>query len=345
MGIRNAARSSCAGRVVAAAGAVMLLLAAGTLWRAASATRAGPPAAKPDERRLAYEPSYMTYFGGSGAEILRDLTADAAGNVYVAGSTGSADLPRSPGDIGGQSDKAGGMVAKFDPAGRRLWSRVFDGEYLYTVRVGPDGGVVVAGRMRPGFPTTPGAPQPTASHPCGFVGKLKPDGSAWAWATYVGTGYAVRDMAMDDRGDVYCVLDYFEHAKERLPEPWFEHALCKTPHGGGNHFGKSDAGVIKLSNDGRVLWATWFGGGKGNDWVASVAVGPDHCPVALLRTYSADMPTTDGAYSRAPSEGWHGKLSADGSKLEFGTYIADAFPRTHNLAVDAGGNVFLCTCT
>ena len=63
--------------------------------------------------------------------------------------------------------------------------------------------------MDPGFPTTPGAPQPKTLHPCGFVGKLTPDGSAWVWCTYVGTGYAVRDMAMDDGGDLYAVLDFY----------------------------------------------------------------------------------------------------------------------------------------
>jgi hypothetical protein len=57
------------------------------------------------------------------------------------------------------------------------------------------------------------------------------------------------------------------------------------------------------------------------------------------------MPTTPGAFGKAPSEGWLGKLSADGSRLIFGTYIADAFPRTHNVALDRQGDIFICTCT
>ena len=71
--------------------------------------------------------------------------------------------------------------------------------------------------MRPGFPTTPGAFQPKALHQCGFAGKLKPDASGWVWASYVGTGYAVRDMTTDDKGDLYCILDYF--AARRIPYP------------------------------------------------------------------------------------------------------------------------------
>lgn len=294
---------------------------------------------------LTFASQFSTYFGGSGGDLLRDMTLDAQGNIYIAGIAGSGDFPRTPGKLPGQSDADGAMAAKFSPAGALIWSKVFSRDYLYSVKVDAAGSVFVAGRMRPGFPTTPGAFQPTTAHPCGFVGKLKPDASAWEWASYVGTGYAVRDMTMDDRGDLYCVLDFFAASKEILPARWFEHSYRKTPHGGGNHFGKSDVGIVKISNAGDVAWATWIGGSNGNDWVASLGVGSDHCPVALLRTYSNDMPTTPDAYSSTPSEGWLGKLSADGSSLIFGTYICDAFPRTHNLAVDPQGNIFICTCT
>ncbi len=158
-------------------------------------------------------------------------------------------------------------------------------------------------------------------------------------------------MAMDNKGDLYCVLDYYAESKEVLPAKWFANAYCKTPHTGYmNHFGHCDAGIIKISNDGNVAWASWIGGTGGNDWVACVGVDSNHCPVILMRTASADMPTTPDAHSQALPKGlnqggWLGKLSADGSKLIFGTYIADAFPRTHNLALDAQGNIFICTCT
>ncbi|MCY3018883.1 MAG: hypothetical protein NTW87_07640 [Planctomycetota bacterium] len=295
-----------------------------------------------------YELMFSTYFGGAGGELIRDMTADAEGNIFIAGTVGPGDFARTPGDVSGQTPNAGAMVAKFGPTGKLIWSKVFGtGKeiYFYTVKVDHAGFVYVAGRIGPGFPTTPGAFQPTSEHPCGFVGKLKPDASGWVWASYVGTGYAVRDMAMDDKGNLYGVLDYFAESREELPAGWFANAFQKTPHGGGNHFGRCDAGVIKISGDGKVLWATWIGGTGGNDWVASLGVGADYCPVILMRTYSKDMPTTPDAYNATPSEGWLGKLSTDGSKLLFGTYIADAFPRTHNLAVDRQGNIFICTCT
>ena len=257
-----------------------------------------------------YRVEFSTYLGSSNGDLLRDMTVDATGNIYVAGTAGATDFPRTPPEIPGHSKGGGAMVAKFSPEGKLVWSKVCGGlgesSYFYSVKVAQDGGVFVAGRMPPGFPTTADAFQPRAQHNSGFVGKLKADGSGWVWASYCGTGYAVRDMTIDDHGDLYCILDYFAESKETLPEQWFASAYQKTPHGGGNHFGKSDAGVIKISGEGKVLWATWFGGTKGNDWVASVGVSRDHCPVLLLRTFSKDMPVTPGATgpAAAPMTGW-----------------------------------------
>jgi hypothetical protein len=210
----------------------------------------------------------------------------------------------------------------------------------------------------PGFPTTPGAFQPTTSRTCGFVGKLKPDAAGWVWCSYVGTGNLMRDMTIDEQGDVYGLLDYFAESKEVLPQSWFKNAFCKMPHVGPmNHFGYCDTGIIKISSDGKVLWATWLGGSGGNDIVGSLNLGKDHCPVVMLNTCSPDMPTTPAAFCKtSPNPGkqaagfaipWVGRLSADGSRLLFGTYLGvhggTPLARTHNVVVDAEGNTF-ATC-
>jgi hypothetical protein len=126
---------------------------------------ASPPAATKSTAAavLTYQLQFSTYFGGAGGDLLRDMTVDAQGNIYVAGVAGPPDFPRTPGVIPGQSDAGGAMVAKFSPAGTLVWSKVVAGEYFYSVKVDRTGHVFVAGRMRPGFPTTPGPAASSAS--------------------------------------------------------------------------------------------------------------------------------------------------------------------------------------
>ena len=303
-----------------------------------------------------YKLEFSTFFGGNSADLIRGIAVDLQGNIYVAGVAGSADFPRTIGSLQGETKGKGAMVAKFSPTGALIWSKVLDpnaageGSYFYSVKVDSAGYVYVAGHIHPGFPTTPGAFQPTTNHVCGFVGKIKPDASAWEWCSYCGTGAAVRDMTMDDNGDIYGVLDCFKESTETLPASWFTNAYDKTPNTGTmDHFGHCDAGVIKISNAGTVLWATWIGGTNGNDWVASLAVGPDHCPLIFMNTGSLDMPITAGAFGKTPAAGGYlAKLTANGSNLIFGTYSGCSgacFPRTHNMALDRQGNAFIACCT
>jgi hypothetical protein len=66
---------------------------------------------QPDGRRVLSS----TYFGGANADIAFAIAVDASGSAYVAGRTGSADLPTSPGydsPLAGDSD---GFVMKLTP--------------------------------------------------------------------------------------------------------------------------------------------------------------------------------------------------------------------------------------
>jgi len=122
----------------------------------------GQSALTPAAGAKAYDLVFSTYLGGSNGDLLRDMTVDAEGNIFVAGIAGSADFPRTPGALPGQAKAGGGMVAKFSPTGRLLWSRVIgaqgESSYLYSVKVDRAGYVFAAGRMAPGFPTTPETP-------------------------------------------------------------------------------------------------------------------------------------------------------------------------------------------
>jgi hypothetical protein len=151
-----------------------------------------------------------TYFGGSGTESIRKLVLDAAGNVYVAGTTASADFPTTPGayqrTLGaspvsvpfgckGDSDE---FVAKFDPALKNLLLSTLIGTQVVEVTndfaIGPDGSLYVAATLA--YPR---------DNPCTapLLTRLNPQGSAAVYSVYV-SGYA---LAVDSTGAAYVASD------------------------------------------------------------------------------------------------------------------------------------------
>ncbi len=311
-----------------------------------------------------YDLSFSTYIGGTAWEHARDVFADAQGNVYICGGTASHDFPTTPGaydrtfnfgDASGQECDA--FICKFGPDGRLIWSTYLGSpgyDRAYGIEVDAEGYVYVAGRAGRGFPTTPGAFQPTfqgyngggyGGFQNGFVAKLSPDGSKLLWASYVGVAQLSRDIALDAQGNIYLPLA-FPNKGSLPPSSWLANAFQKAPKGG------MECGVVKVSNDGsKVLWATWLGGSGDENNAASVRVGPGGKVYVASSTSSADFPTTAGAYDTTYNGGtdyFVACLMPDGSNLVYATFLGGSggeFLSTHNLAIDDQGNAYVALQT
>lgn len=314
-----------------------------------------------------YSLSFSTYLGGSNWEHTRDVYVDDQGNVYVAGATASADFPATPGaydttfNTGGTRVGSQGycdaFVAKFDPSGDLVWATFLGGpnyDRAYGIEVDSQGYVYVAGRAGPGFPvknafqpTFQGANQGIYGDQNAFAAKLEPDGSDVVWASYVGTGYMCRDLALDADGDVYVPLEYLGSTNPVLPpSSWFQNAYQSTVKGG------SEFGVVKIKGDGpQVLWATWLGGSGNEGATASIRVDEEEYVYAVFNTFSADLPQVSGVWDQSYNGGadyYVAKFVPDGSDLVFGTYLGGSgneWVSTHNLALDDLGNVYVSTAT
>ncbi len=97
---------------------------------------------------------YSTYLGGRGNETAAAIAADEAGNMWVAGTTDSADFPmQAP----FRTAAAGidGFVAQFDPTNALVWSSPLGGGTPRALALGSAGEVYVTGASSSTvFPTT-----------------------------------------------------------------------------------------------------------------------------------------------------------------------------------------------
>lgn len=245
-------------------------------------------------RELIIDPilTFSTYFGGSGDEGATSVAVDGTGDIYLAGSTTSSDLPTTLGTtLKGTGPNV--YIAKIIPP---LGSSVATLEYVtYLGGSGQDipAGIKVDGAGQPyvagttsssDFPTTTQAYQPSLA-PANvgkqhvFVTQLRADATAPLYSTYLsGNGVDLATgMAINAGGNVFVTgtttsaessaSDQFPATN--LPQAVPYQAASKAP-------GKPQFFVTKIDptafGPGSIPYSTYFGGGTYSG-TAPVAVG------------------------------------------------------------------------
>jgi hypothetical protein len=168
-----------------------------------------------------------------------------------------------------------------------------------------------------------------------------------AYSTYVGSGpsYAI---AVDSAGNVYITgANGPFTTTSGKPFPTTPGAYDTTPPQGG-----TDAFVTKLSADGgSLVYSTYLGG---NDFDEGHGVAVDSSGHAYLTgwTQSTDFPTTPGAFlivpntTLDPTNAFVTKLSADGSSLDYSTYLGGGnSDRGVGIAIDPSGHAYVTGST
>jgi len=157
---------------------------------------------------------YSTYLGGSSTDVGQGIAADAAGDAYVTGYTGSSNFPTKNALQGSYNGGSGGdaFVAKVNPAGAALVYSTYLGgsadDRGNGIAADAQGNAYVTGYTNStNFPVR-NAPQPSVSGSAydAFVAKLNAAGSLLPYSTYlggsggddIGTGIAV-----DAQGSAY----------------------------------------------------------------------------------------------------------------------------------------------
>lgn len=287
----------------------------------------------------ALDRTWGTYFGGDSLEYAHDLAFDAAGNVYVVGTTTSLAKVATAGahqtEQGGNDDA---YLAKFDPAGSLVWATYFGGESQdfgagLAVRAGT---VAIAGRSRStsGIATR-GSFQPTHNGgEDGFVAVFDLDG-ALKWSTYIGSAFSEEAFqpAIDDQGSVYAV-GFVADAVPGLSTPGTHQPDFETDAGLGTSY------LVKFNPEGQVEWGTYYGGG-GSTWLESVTLNDlgELYASGGVESASKAIPSP-GAHQSQYSDVFLVRFNLDGTRA-WGTYYGGLLQErdTSVVALPQGGVV------
>lgn len=292
---------------------------------------------------------WSTYLGGTGVETPHGVAVDAAGNIYVAGTTASGDFPVTGGVIQpGPATPTDVVVTKLRADGTTIvWSTYLGGsqsEDGRAIAVDASGNVYVTGNTRsPDFPVTPGAFRTTYGGGISdaFVAKISPDGRQLLYSTFLGGDWDdyPRAIAVDGSGNAY-VAGSTNSLDFPVTAGVVKSVRNPTIYDGADGF------VSKLNPSGSALvWSTYLGSGGGTDNIFGLALDGQDRPTLVGWTLSPGYPTTANAFDRTfdnRREGFVTRLNATASGYVYSTFIgAEGHDECLAVAVDATGAAYV----
>jgi hypothetical protein len=304
---------------------------------------------------------YSTYLGGSGFDAGTGIALDAAGNIYVTGTTQSTNFPlQNPYQDHRASIYNQVFVTKFNPQGNALIYSTYLGgadgvqgegmgeQYCNALAVDKNGCAYVTGyTYSTNFPTKYPYQADHQGNQCIFVTKFNAQGNDLVYSTYLGQGGNNRAMsiAVDQNGNAYLA------GQSEGDFPTTASAYQPVYGGGGG-----DAVVAKFNADGSdLMYATFLGGAE---FDGGVAIAVDNSGNAYVTGYttvndSSNFPTTAGVTQPTPvgslysRDAFVTKLNADGSGLVYSTFLGGTTiygggnTYGHGIAVDAAGHAYV----
>jgi uncharacterized protein (TIGR03437 family) len=319
---------------------------------------------------------WSTYLGGKGTDRGTAIAVDAAGNVYVAGTTNSADFPITANAL--QKTGAGGFLVQLDASGSSLLYGTYLGgsnDAPYALAIGAGGDLYVAGHTASGAFPLLNALQPNAGGgncsnsvqqlTCGdaFVMHWRATGMTLLASTLLGGSGddSAAAVALDQSGNVY-LTGSTTSADFPLRNPFQSTAgggVCQSVSGQVST-ACPDAFVTKLSGDlSSLLYSTRLGG-DGADSGSGIAVDSQGFILVAGTTQSSNFPTanalqphlaagtcsTFNGASVPCSDGFVARLAPNGASLAYSTYLGGGSNDTVDaLTVDASGTAYVAGIT
>lgn len=291
---------------------------------------------------------FASYLGGSGADAITAVHTAANGDIYVAGSTRSADLQPTSGLYPPPlpNSAAVGFLIRLR-ADRTVVYSAYLPRPVVALAVDAGGNAIVADHL-------PIATKFTGSIDDAAVSKIDPSGSSMIYSVRLSGSRLDRiaAIAVDRTGAVVVT------GQTNSPDFPFLNALQSTVgsaavtwHTGGSAF------VTKLDAEGRMIFSTAWGG-SGQAAGAGVAIDGSLDIIVSGTTASADFVTTERAFQRTMAsttcvvtavpcgDAFVTRLSPDGQLVRYSTLFGGTNGETvHALAIDRFGSSHLAGVT
>jgi hypothetical protein len=244
---------------------------------------------------------FSTFVGGKCNDAITGIAIDRDENVYMTGSTVSADFPTTAkANSKRYRDREDAFVAKLDAKGSALIYSTYLGGTAFDKAQGiaidkHDQAYVTGWTTSRNFPTTGGAfARRHNGGEDGFVAKLNAKGSKLVYSTFLGGNSRDRGnaIAVDSTGSTYIT-----GATGSSDFPTTRGAFARR------YRGADDAFVTKLNASGSGLVSSTYLGGSALDFGRAIALGTRGSAYVAGRTESTDFPTTANALRPSPAGG------------------------------------------
>ncbi len=314
---------------------------------------------------------FSTYLDGTGNDSVSAVKTDAAGNVYVVGSTTSTDFPLKNPEQSTCATNSGppcssAFVTKLDSSGHSLIFSTYLGGMAdaepQDLAIAPDGSVIVTGTaLAPGFPQVGKLAKTYSSYTdsFNFLLSLSRDGSSLRYSGFLGITSALppnpsraTDVAVDAEGAAY------------LTGTTDDTNFPVTPGAYGGAVPGYPANtlfVAKVAADGGIVYAATIPGNAPvdiqttNNAFTNGGIQIDaQGEAVVVGSGGPGLPATSGSLSpgypnstadaQFATAGFAFKLNASGSTLLFATYLPGT-DTANGLALDPSGNPYIAGYT
>jgi len=282
-----------------------------------------------------------TYYGGSMDDYFSDIKNDTKGDVYIGGSTYSANGIATSGAFqtlfSGGTGSEDPFLAKFTNSGSLAWATYFSGNGTgngNALATDNSGNVIFTGMVynTTGFVTSGAYQTSYYGNGCSFLASFTSLGKE-SWATYYGTGSTHENsLATDAAGNIYLAGD--DGGGYGLAS-----SGAYQTSSGGNY----DALLTKFSSAGSRIWATYFGG---NNQDVANAILIDGVGNIYLEgsTQSTTGLATSGSHQTFNGGGYDAFLAkfANSGKLSWSTYYGGTGDdQANGICMDVFGNIII----